>query len=319
MDISPARRRLLFGLIVCVLVGLGAYLLGPIAHGAGRSGALHAATTTPRPAASHTARPGTATTSAVGQPDIYQWLPFTQAGLAAAASVVVRFGDAYGSYSYTQNAAAYAAPLTPITAAQLVGQIEAAYSAPGVAAARVSGKQVAVGTATIGIDPCVRAEQPDVPGPGRPAAHRHDRPQSAEHRLRGDGHRLGHDVAGHRRRAGSPQVTRDQLARPRRCGRHRRARADRGAGWSWPGVRGSAAAHGRAAGADGDVREQRPAGRERHVLHDRRQGHGDDRPACRQLVSAQFDTGELPGAVPVHRRAVQGPVGDPGRHRQGRE
>ncbi len=149
MEISPLGRRLLFGLIVCVLVGLGAYLLGPIARGAGPSSAHHAATTTPRPAASHKARPGTATTSAAGPPDIYQWLPFTQVGLTAAASVVVRFGDAYGSYSYTQNAAAYAAPLTPITASQLVGQIEAAYSAPGVTAARVSSKQVAVGTATI--------------------------------------------------------------------------------------------------------------------------------------------------------------------------
>jgi hypothetical protein len=85
-----------------------------------------------------------------GQPDIYQWLPFTPAGLAAAASVVVKFGDLYGSYSYTQNAAAYVAPIVAITSAQLVSQIEAAYSVPGVAAARVAGEQVAVGTATIG-------------------------------------------------------------------------------------------------------------------------------------------------------------------------
>jgi hypothetical protein len=147
MDISPLGRRLTFGLIVCALVGLGAYLLRPVGHEAGRSSPQHG--TTPRPAAAATARPGTATTTAGGLPDIYQWLPFTQAGLAAATSVVVKFGDAYGSYSYTQNAAAYAAPLAPIAAPQLIGQIEAAYSAPGVAAARVSGKQVAVGTATI--------------------------------------------------------------------------------------------------------------------------------------------------------------------------
>ncbi len=138
----------MFGLIVCVLVALGAYLLGPVAHGVGRPGAGHSAP--PRPAAT-SATPGTstATTSAGGQPNIYQWLPFTPAGLAAAASVVVRFGDAYGSYSYTQNASAYAASLSAVTAPELVGQIEAAYAAPGVAAARVSGKQVAAGTATI--------------------------------------------------------------------------------------------------------------------------------------------------------------------------
>jgi hypothetical protein len=149
MEISPLGRRLAFGVIVCVLVGLGAYLLGPVAHGAGRSTPPHGtvrrtaiATTTPRLA--------TGTARAAGQPNIYQWLPFTQAGLTSAASVAVRFGHAYGSYTYTQSAAAYAASLAPFTAQQLVSQIEAAYSAPGVAALRVSGKQVALGTATIG-------------------------------------------------------------------------------------------------------------------------------------------------------------------------
>ena len=146
MDLSPAARRLIFGLLVCVLVGLGAYLIGPAAHGAG-SAARHHSPAGPKAVATAT---GPATPPAPGQPAIYQWLPFTQAGLAAAASVVVKFGDAYGSFSYTQNAAAYVVPMLPITSAQLVSQIEAAYSTPGVAAARLSSKQVAVGTATIG-------------------------------------------------------------------------------------------------------------------------------------------------------------------------
>ncbi len=151
MDISPASRRLIFGLIVAVLVALGAYLLGPVAHGAGRSG-TPSGTSGGQAAPAPTRAPATepATAPQAGQPDIYQWLPFTPAGLAAAASVVVRFGDAYGSFTYTQDAAAYVLPLVPITSAQLVGQIEAAYASPGVAAARVSGKQVAAGTATIG-------------------------------------------------------------------------------------------------------------------------------------------------------------------------
>jgi hypothetical protein len=156
MDISPLGRRLIFGLIVCVLVGLGAYLLGPVARGAGRSSPQ--ASPTPRASRPAATAFGPATTPVRGQPDIYQWLPFTQAGLAAAASVVVRFGDAYGSYSYTQDASAYTAPLVPMTAPQLVGQIEAAYSAPGVAAARISSKQVAVGTAMIA---SIRAFGPD--------------------------------------------------------------------------------------------------------------------------------------------------------------
>lgn len=147
MDISPAARRLIFGLIVCALVGLGAYLIGPTAQGAGGGPARNHGSP-PRPPVQRTA--GTANAGQSGQPDIYRWLPFTAAGLAAAAAVVVKFGDAYGSYSYGESAAAYAAPMVPITSAQLMSQIEAAYSVPGVAAARLSGKQVATGTATIG-------------------------------------------------------------------------------------------------------------------------------------------------------------------------
>jgi hypothetical protein len=145
MDLSPPARRLIFGLIVCVLVGLGAYLIGPAALGA-RSAARHGGPGRPM-SVLHTS--GSATLPGSGRPDIYQWLPFTPAGLAAAASVVVKFGDAYGSYSYTESAGAYLATIAPITAAQLVSQIAAAYSTPGVAAARQTGKQVAVGTATI--------------------------------------------------------------------------------------------------------------------------------------------------------------------------
>jgi len=146
MDISPAARRLVFGLIVCALVGLGAYLIGPAARGAGSPARQQGS---PARRASQGAHP-TTNAATPGQADIYQWLPFTPAGLAAAASVVVKFADDYGSYSYTQSSAAYVAPIVPITSPQLVSQIEAAYSVPGVAAARLTGKQVAIGTATIG-------------------------------------------------------------------------------------------------------------------------------------------------------------------------
>jgi hypothetical protein len=143
MQLSPLGRRLVFGLIVCALAGLGAYLLGPMAFGAGRPTPRHSAPPTA------TRAPTPRVSAAAGQADIYQWLPFTQTGLTAAAVVAAKFGAAYGSYSYTQDAASYAAPLVPITAPQLIGQIETAYSAPGVASVRVGGKQVAVGTATI--------------------------------------------------------------------------------------------------------------------------------------------------------------------------
>jgi hypothetical protein len=180
---SPFWRRVAFGAIVCALVGLGVYLIGPAARGSGQSGSAasgranqHAQSGSLAASASVSPGTGSVSTGSVstgtgstgtgpegsgpegsgsdgsgsdGQPDIYQWLPFTPAGLAAAASVVTRFGDAYGTYSYTESADAYAATLSPVTSADLTAQITAAYAAPGVATPRVSGKQVATGTATI--------------------------------------------------------------------------------------------------------------------------------------------------------------------------
>jgi hypothetical protein len=147
MDSSPVWRRVTFAVIVCVLVALGAYLLGPLAHRQSQRSHQPGAAASPRssvpPAAASTAAP------AASQPDIYQWLPFTPSGLAAAAAIATRFGTAYGTYSYTRSASAYAASLQPVTSQSLLGQIEAAYAAPGVAAARAGSKQVAVGAATI--------------------------------------------------------------------------------------------------------------------------------------------------------------------------
>jgi hypothetical protein len=147
MDASPPVRRAAFAVIVCGFAALGGYILGPATH--------HSpAPSRPRPSV-HSPHPSgpvdglRATGSSSRLPDIYQWLPFTQSGLAAAAATVVRFGDAYGTYSYTESGSAYAASLQPTTSAQLVDQIEVAFSAPGVAATRRSEKQVAAGTATI--------------------------------------------------------------------------------------------------------------------------------------------------------------------------
>jgi len=146
MDDRPAIRRLAFAVIVVVLAALGAYLLGPIYHGGGST----AGGSKPAGRASPLTSPTTPVVGlAAGKPDIFQWLPFTQAGLAAAAATAVKFAEAYGSYSYTQDAAEYAAPMRTVTSAQLLGQIEAAFAAPGVAATRQSEKQTVVGTATI--------------------------------------------------------------------------------------------------------------------------------------------------------------------------
>ncbi len=60
-----------------------------------------------------------------------------------------RFGDAYGTFSYTQSATSYVSQLLPLTSLQLADQIKAAYSLPGVAQARSSARQVSAGSAAI--------------------------------------------------------------------------------------------------------------------------------------------------------------------------
>ncbi|HEY2641668.1 MAG TPA: hypothetical protein VGI66_17500 [Streptosporangiaceae bacterium] len=172
MEASPAQRRIAFALIVFALVALGAYLLRPAAHGASRPGrgatvAASASAPTPGSSASGSSAAGSSTSGAPppssapspsGQADVYQWLPFSQQGLTAAAATVVRFGNAYGTCSYTENAAAYVRPMQSLATPSLAGQIGAAYSAPGVAAARASGKQVTTGATTI---QSIRAFGPD--------------------------------------------------------------------------------------------------------------------------------------------------------------
>jgi len=146
MDASPAARRVVFAIIVCAFAALGAYVLGPLAHRGNTADRKPPAVSPAR-----TSAPPHSVVRAVGRPaSIYEWLPFTQAGLTAAANTVVRFGDAYGTYSYNEDGAAYVAPLQPIASAQLVGQIEAAYEAPGVVATRQGEKQISVGATTIG-------------------------------------------------------------------------------------------------------------------------------------------------------------------------
>jgi hypothetical protein len=150
METNPLHRRVTFGLMVLVLVGLGVYLIGPAAHGSPKSGGApahprHPAGQSPPPSVpSPAAQP-----AATGAPDIYQWLPFTPAGLNAAAAVTTEFGVAYGTFSYTQTAAAYAATLQRFASPQLVAQVKAAFGLPGVAAARTSARQVSAGRAVI--------------------------------------------------------------------------------------------------------------------------------------------------------------------------
>lgn len=163
MELSAVQRRLVFAVIVFLLAGLGVYLLD--SAGSGRSQAIQAP---PRSRPDHPGRPRSTgpgspqrtsssasppapspSASAFGAPDIYQWLPFTQAGLASAASAATRFGDAYGTFSYTEKTSAYIASMSTLMSSDLAGQIAAAYSAPGVASLRVKYRQVSTGSAAV--------------------------------------------------------------------------------------------------------------------------------------------------------------------------
>src|SRR5215831_13395653 len=108
MDLSPSQRKLVFAAVVAVLAALGTFLIiqGPLLgkHGTtSRGGAvgLSQPLSTPSSApglGSQKPSPGGLAAGAAPPPgagaNIYQWLPFTQAGLSAAAGVVRRFAAA---------------------------------------------------------------------------------------------------------------------------------------------------------------------------------------------------------------------------------
>jgi len=163
MDLNPAQRKLVFAAVVVVLAALGAFLIiqGPLLgkHGSNsRSRAVGLTQPLPAPSsapglgspepslgglgAGATPPPGTGA-------NIYQWLPFTQAGLSAAADVVRRFAAAYVSYSYTQSAASYERQMNGLVTPQLAGVIARGFATPGVAQIRTRQKQIATGTGRI--------------------------------------------------------------------------------------------------------------------------------------------------------------------------
>ena len=161
MEPTSGQRKAVFILVVLVLAGLGSYLFVPSASGAFRAGpaaspsshatgrAPAAAPATSVPATGVPATGGTAASPAATGPDIYQWLPFTQPELAAAAKVVTEFGAAYGTFSYSQNAARYVGAMRNLITPALAEVLARGYAAPGVASQRASKRQVAAGTAVI--------------------------------------------------------------------------------------------------------------------------------------------------------------------------
>jgi hypothetical protein len=155
MDLSPVQRFAAFVVVVLVLAGLGAYLFLPHSSAADRRPqaadrrCAHSASARRCASPAPTPHSGSPAPSGQAAPDIYQWLPFTQSGLASAASATTMFAQRYGTFSYTQSAQAYLAPMRPLMTSQLAVVLGRAFAAPGLAGTRVSTKQVATATAAI--------------------------------------------------------------------------------------------------------------------------------------------------------------------------
>jgi hypothetical protein len=153
MDLNAGQRKAVFGLIVVVLAGLGVYMFVSRAHGGQVNGSPRAAAHSPAPRATSPVVPAVSpspdTAATPVDPDIYQWLPFTQAQLGSAATVTTQFGDSYGTWSYSQNATSYVATMRDLITSELADVIAQGYSVPGVAGQRTSKKQVSTGSAVI--------------------------------------------------------------------------------------------------------------------------------------------------------------------------
>jgi hypothetical protein len=157
MELTTGQRRLLFAVVVIVLVGLGFYLVSSRASGgspataasapAGGSGAAAGGSATGGGPPSSV--PAATPVSTAGGAEIYQWLPFTAADLAAAAKTTLTFAGDYATWSYTEDAAAYGAKMSGLVTAQEAATLENDYGTAGVAGPRAADKQVSAGRGTI--------------------------------------------------------------------------------------------------------------------------------------------------------------------------
>jgi hypothetical protein len=152
VDLSPGQQKAVFALVVVVLAALGYWLIVPrVSH----SNAQSRPSPTPSPTASVPSPPAsvpptvTTTPASAGGVDIYSWLPFTQQGLTAAATVTQKFLVDYNTYSYTESAADYVARMDGLITTQEATTLRGLYATPGVAKIRTDQKQVSTGTASI--------------------------------------------------------------------------------------------------------------------------------------------------------------------------
>src|SRR5262249_14021981 len=100
MELTPAQRLVAFAVVVLVLAGLGVYLFLPKSSDGAAAQPRSSPTPTNQPASPTatglpSSSPAAPPPSSGNAPDIYNWLPFTPSGLAAAARVITTFADDY--------------------------------------------------------------------------------------------------------------------------------------------------------------------------------------------------------------------------------
>ena len=210
MDLTSAQRKLVFAGVVLVLAALGAFLIIPATlgrssstgHGraVGLSTPLSGTSPSPGPASQPATAPG-----GLGSPpppgtgpDIYAWLPFSQAGLTAAVDLVHKFAAAYASYTYTQSPASYERQIGGLVTTQLAAVLARGFATPGVAQIRTQQKQIATGTGRITAIRGFGVEQHHLRRRDHPEGHRYQGHQADHHQLRRHGDRCGNNLAGGR-------------------------------------------------------------------------------------------------------------------------
>jgi hypothetical protein len=180
MELSPGKQRLLFVVVVIGLVALGIFVIR------GRNdGNAAAPPVTPTPTPTRTAAAATGAAAGASAPasspaaslagatppatagsvNIYQWLPFTQSDLSAAASTTLAFANVYANTSYTETKTFYAAKLAGLTSSPEAATLVSDFESPEIADTRTADKQVATGTPTIDSINSFGPEAPEPAGP----------------------------------------------------------------------------------------------------------------------------------------------------------
>ncbi len=150
MELNSRQQKLAFAVIVVMLAGLGVYLVLPKAR-AGPNAVTAPPTASVTPAAPASSAPAQQPIPAAtpGGVNIYQWLPFTQADLARAASVASQAASYYDTFRYDENAAAYGSRMASLVTSQYLPVLENGYATFGVAQQRTSQKEISSATAVI--------------------------------------------------------------------------------------------------------------------------------------------------------------------------